>query len=153
MATCIILQTQRQLDLAFHPKCLPSFLSRTGLSFGMRDASKSQNGPGTPTEEKDMREKIQNDALGQKAQASSSSGFSATLAAVGGYWKLALGILLVTLLVVFVAQNANAIHVKFLVWEANMSQALVVFLSLLSGVVFGVAFNRWQRWRSSRVRR
>jgi uncharacterized integral membrane protein len=104
-----------------------------------------------------MRDKVQNDPLGQKVQASSSPKYSATLAAIRGYWKaywkLALGMLLVVLLVVFVAQNANAIHVKFLVWEADMSQALVVFLSLLLGVVFGVAFNRWQRWRSSHVQR
>ena len=100
-----------------------------------------------------MRDKAQNEALGQNARASSSPRSSATLAAAGGYWraywKLALGMLLVALLVVFVVQNADAIHVKFLVWETDMSQALVVFLSLLSGVAFGVVFNRWQRWRSS----
>jgi len=104
-----------------------------------------------------MRDKVQNDALGQKVQASNSPKSSTMLAAVRGYWKaywkLALGMLLLVLLVVFVVQNANTIHVKFLVWEADISQALVVFLAMLSGVVFGVVFNRWQRWRSTRVRR
>jgi hypothetical protein len=61
-----------------------------------------------------MRDKVQNDPLGQKVQASSSPKYSATLAAIRGYWKaywkLALGMLLVVLLVVFVAQNANAIQ-------------------------------------------
>ena len=69
----------------------------------------------------------------------------------GLYLKAALGILLVALLVTFVVQNATSIHVKFLSWEADLPQALVVFMALLSGVVFGVAFNRWQRWRSSRI--
>ena len=117
-----------------------------------------QNGPRIADKEnKDMRDNIQDDPLRQEVQARSSPGSSATLAAIGGwwkaYWKLALGILLVTLLVVFVVQNANFIHVKFLLWEADMPQALVVFLAVLSGTVFGVVFNRWKRWRSSRVRR
>ena len=98
-----------------------------------------------------MRDKVKNDAPGQKVQASSSPRSSATLAAVGAYWKLALGMLLVALLVVFVVQNADAIHVKFLVWETDVSQALLVLLSVLSGVAFGVVANRWQRWRSSHV--
>jgi uncharacterized integral membrane protein len=73
-------------------------------------------------------------------------------AAVRAYWKLGLGLLLVALLVVFVAQNADSIHVKLFAWETDMSQALVVFLAVLAGVVFGVVFNRWERWRSSRRR-
>ena len=100
-----------------------------------------------------MRDKVQSNAGRQTMQASSSQRSSATLAAVRVYWKLALVILLVTLLVVFVVQNANSIHVKFLLWEADMPQALVVFFAVLSGMVFGVVFNRWKRWRSSHVRR
>jgi uncharacterized integral membrane protein len=103
-----------------------------------------------------MREK-RNASLGNEAQTRSPSKSSATFVAIRGYWKaywkLALGMLLVVLLVVFVVQNANTIHVKFLAWEADMSQAMVVFLAMLSGVVFGVTFNRWQRWRSSHVQR
>jgi uncharacterized integral membrane protein len=87
---------------------------------------------------------IRRDVGGQKVRASSPHRSSSTLASVRA---------LVAVLVVFVVQNADAIHVKFLVWEADLSQALVVFLSLLSGVVFGVAFNRWQRWRASHVRK
>ena len=96
---------------------------------------------------------MQNDALRRRVKTSRSQGPSATLAYVRAYWKLALGMLLAALLVLFVVQNADAIHVKFLVWETDMSLALVVFLALLSGVVLGVVFNRWQRWRSSHVRR
>jgi uncharacterized integral membrane protein len=143
-------QMQGPLDLTFHQEMLAVFPEPDGSRLWHASCS------GSPKENKAMRDKVQNDALEQK-QASSSPESSATLAAVGGYWKaywkLALGMLLVVLLVVFVVQNANAIHVKFLVWEANMSQALVVFLALLSGVVIGVGFNRWQRWRSSHVQR
>jgi len=99
-----------------------------------------------------MRDSTQNDALRRRGN-TRSRGTSATLDYVRAYWKLALGMLLAAFLVLFVVQNADAIHVKFLVWETDMSQALVVFLALLSGVVLGVVFNRWQRWRSSHVRR
>jgi uncharacterized integral membrane protein len=104
-----------------------------------------------------MRKNIQDDPLKQRVETNSPHKSSAPLAAVGAYWKaywkLALGMLLVAQLAVFVVQNATVVHVKFLVWETDMSQALVVFLSLLSGVVFGVVFNKWQRWRSSHVQR
>lgn len=65
------------------------------------------------------------------------------------YWKLVLGILLVGILVLFVTQNANAIPVSFLVWEIEISQALVIFLTLLSGVLIGVMVSKWHRWRLS----
>jgi uncharacterized integral membrane protein len=103
-----------------------------------------------------MREKL-NDSIENKAQTRTSPKPSAPFVAFSGYWKaywkLGLGMLLVVLLVVFVVQNANTIHVRFLAWEADMSQALVVFLAMLSGVVLGVAFARWQRWRSTHVQR
>jgi uncharacterized integral membrane protein len=97
-----------------------------------------------------MRDKLQSDAGHQTVQASNSQRSSATLAAVRAYWKLALGVLLLALLALFAVQNADAINVKFFVWEADMPQALVVFLALLSGMILGVALNKWQRWRLSR---
>jgi len=53
----------------------------------------------------------------------------------------------------FSVQNADNIQVRFLGWETQMSQALVVFSALLSGVVFGVALNSWLWWRTSRRQR
>ena len=71
-------------------------------------------------------------------------------ASVWAYSKLALGGGLVALLVVFSVQNANDMQVRFLGWETRMSQAVVVLSALMCGLVFGVAFNSWFRWRSSR---
>ena len=65
------------------------------------------------------------------------------------YSKLALGIVLVVLLTMFVIQNAGAIHVEYLAWEMEVSLALVVLVTLLSGVVIGVGLGSWQRWRST----
>lgn len=78
---------------------------------------------------------------------------SGTAVSIWAYSKLALAGMLVALLMVFSVQNANNIQVRFLVWETQMSQALVVFSALLSGVVFGVALNSWLWWRSSRKQR
>lgn len=100
----------------------------------------------------ELNESIENDAQ-TSSKPRSSSPFVAIRDFWKAYWKLALGMLLVVLLVVFVVQNANTIHVKFLAWEADLSQALVVFVALLSGMVFGVTLTRWQRWRSARVQR
>jgi len=94
-----------------------------------------------------------NEAPGKRVATDGPNGsFAAVWAYWRTYWKLGLGLLLVALLVVFVAQNAESIHVKLFGWETDMSQALVVFLAVLAGVVFGVVFNRWARWRSSRER-
>jgi uncharacterized integral membrane protein len=81
---------------------------------------------------------------------SNSSRYSATIASVWGYAKLALGFLLLALLVSFVVQNAAPIRIEFLVWETDVSPALMVFLALLWGVVFGVTLSDWPWWRSSR---
>lgn len=100
-----------------------------------------------------MGEELRNESPKHDAHASSSPKPSAMVAIVKAYWKLAVGLLVIALLVVFVAQNADAIQVKFMLWEANLSLALVVFLAQLSGVGFGVAFTSWQRWRTSHVER
>ena len=99
-----------------------------------------------------MRDHIRDDPSRHRAAVDGSDGShikSVTRSVVSTYAKVALGILVLALLVSFVVQNAEPTHVEFLVWESNMSQALVVFLTLLLGVGLGVALNRWQRWRSS----
>jgi uncharacterized integral membrane protein len=77
---------------------------------------------------------------------------SMALAPVWVRSKLVLGLLLVVLLVLFLVQNGQAIHVDFMWWETDMSQALVVFMALLFGAVLGVALTRWLRGPSSHRR-
>jgi uncharacterized integral membrane protein len=77
---------------------------------------------------------------------------SVALASVWVRSKLTLGLLLLALLVLFLVQNGQAIHVDFMWWETELSQALVVFMALLFGVVLGVALTSWLRGRSSHKR-
>ena len=72
---------------------------------------------------------------------------STRFASLGTYTKLASGMLLMSLLTVFVIQNAAAIYVELVVWEADLSLALVVMLAVASGIVAGAAFRSWPRWR------
>ena len=102
------------------------------------------------SENKDMRHTIRDSPLRNRGQISDRNGSSAKLASGWAYAKLALGMLLATLLVLFVLQNAQAVRVEFLLWEADISQALVLFLTLLSGLGFGVVLNSWLRWRLPR---
>jgi len=41
------------------------------------------------------------------------------------------------LAVVFLAQNMEAVTVRFLVWELSLSLAVLIFLLLLSGLIMG----------------
>jgi uncharacterized integral membrane protein len=63
---------------------------------------------------------------------------------------VAIGGLLVSLLVVFVVQNDGVIPLEFLVWKSEVSQSLLIALTLLSGLLLGVALDRWWRRRARR---
>ena len=52
-------------------------------------------------------------------------------------FKLAVGLVLLTLLVIFAIQNAQELEVEFLVWRFSMRRALVLFVVLAIGVVLG----------------
>lgn len=70
--------------------------------------------------------------------------------AAWAYGKLGIGLALAAVLVLFSVQNAGDVHVRFLTWEAEMSQALVALTALLGGAVVGVTVNSWLRWRARR---
>lgn len=61
-------------------------------------------------------------------------------------WKAGLALALMVLMLAFVLQNAQTIQVKFLFWRVELSQALVLLLTLVSGVAIGVAVCSW-RWK------
>jgi len=52
-------------------------------------------------------------------------------------WKLVVGLILAVLIAVLAAQNAGTLTVRFFFWSFQLSQALVIFLSGIAGLVIG----------------
>ncbi|MCK4993835.1 MAG: DUF1049 domain-containing protein [Candidatus Omnitrophica bacterium] len=52
-------------------------------------------------------------------------------------WKFWLVIGALFLLVVFVAQNYETVEIKFLFWAFTTSRAIILFLTLVTGIVMG----------------
>lgn len=66
--------------------------------------------------------------------------------------KLALLLILLTLAVIFVAQNAVAVEINFLFWSASISSALLIFFTLLLGLLVGWYLNEYLRYRKYKGR-
>jgi uncharacterized integral membrane protein len=66
--------------------------------------------------------------------------------------KLALLLMLSTLAVVFVAQNAGAVEIGFLFWSASVSSALLIFFTLMLGFLLGWFLNDYLRYRKYKGR-
>jgi len=54
-------------------------------------------------------------------------------------WKGYVGLGLLLLVVIFIAQNAAVVTVRFLFWQFTVSRALMVLFVLLAGVGVGLA--------------
>ncbi len=46
---------------------------------------------------------------------------------------------------IFSVQNASSVSISFLSWHFEASLAIIVFLSLLAGMVLGIAVTSWFR--------
>lgn len=64
--------------------------------------------------------------------------------------KLILILILSTLAVMFVAQNAAPVEIGFLVWQTSMSSALLIFFALMVGFVLGWFLHGYLLHRKSR---
>jgi putative membrane protein len=51
--------------------------------------------------------------------------------------KIILVIILACLSLIFVAQNIDVVTVSFLFWDVSLSRAVLIFLSLLIGLIIG----------------
>ncbi|CAN5428699.1 hypothetical protein BH11BAC2_BH11BAC2_17980 [soil metagenome] len=52
--------------------------------------------------------------------------------------QLIIAALLILIVVAFAVQNAAEMTIHFMVWELNMSMALVLVITLLLGILFGI---------------
>lgn len=66
---------------------------------------------------------------------------------------LAFVVILIIAVVIFSVQNSSPVAVSFLVWSFDASLAIVIFLSLVVGIIIGVAVALWARRRPSQERR
>lgn len=55
------------------------------------------------------------------------------------WWFL---IVLLFLVVVFTIQNYSAVTLKFLFWSVNTSEAILVYVTLIIGVIVGVLLSK-----------
>lgn len=51
--------------------------------------------------------------------------------------KLILVLALSVLAVLFIAQNVAIVEISFLIWQTSMSSALLIFFTLITGILLG----------------
>ncbi|MBU4306194.1 MAG: LapA family protein [Candidatus Omnitrophica bacterium] len=56
-------------------------------------------------------------------------------------WKWVLVIVLMVILFIFALQNHEAMNIRFLLWSLHTSQAIVIFSSLITGVIVGMLLS------------
>ena len=61
-------------------------------------------------------------------------------------FKLALIAILSSLGVVFVAQNVAVVEIGFLFWRVSMSSALLIFFTLMTGVLLGWSLHSYHSY-------
>ena len=63
---------------------------------------------------------------------------------------LIFALIIVTLIVIFSVQNAVPVTISFLAWQFNASLAIVVFLSLICGIIVMALFSSFMHLKRSR---
>jgi uncharacterized membrane protein YciS (DUF1049 family) len=64
--------------------------------------------------------------------------------------RLILWLALLAVFALFVAQNAQVVEVRFLIWRFAMSQAVLLFFVLAAGFGAGWIMHAWIAWRRVR---
>ncbi|HOV90230.1 MAG TPA: LapA family protein [Syntrophorhabdaceae bacterium] len=58
-------------------------------------------------------------------------------------------IVIVLLVVLFSIQNASVVSISFLFWKFEASLAIVIFLSVLAGIIIALFFSLWLKMKKS----
>ena len=59
-------------------------------------------------------------------------------------FKLSLSFLLLLLVVIFTLQNTEVVTIKFLMWDMEISRALLIFLLLGIGIIIGAFLGSYR---------
>ena len=52
---------------------------------------------------------------------------------------------------IFIVQNTDVIDIKFLIWTASISSALLLFLLLAFGIIIGWLFRSMTIWKKKKT--
>ena len=63
--------------------------------------------------------------------------------------KLIIILIVASLIVIFITQNATVVDVRFLFWNVSMSRALLIFFLLAIGIVLGWFLHSYLSYRKS----
>lgn len=61
--------------------------------------------------------------------------------------KLILVLALSVLAVLFIAQNVAIVEISFLIWQTSMSSALLIFFTLITGILLGWFLHAYLGYR------
>lgn len=64
--------------------------------------------------------------------------------------KLVIGIILLSITILFVYQNTDRVPVDFIVWSVDVSLALLVLVAFVSGLAIGWLLNSYLRFSRNR---
>jgi len=62
-------------------------------------------------------------------------------------------LIIIAIVTVFSVQNAAPVIVSFLSWKFESSLAIVIFLSVLSGIIIGAVITSLSRMRRSKLQK
>ncbi|MBN1957047.1 MAG: DUF1049 domain-containing protein [Desulfuromonadales bacterium] len=65
-------------------------------------------------------------------------------------YKLIAGIILLVPVLMFVQQNIEVVTIRFFRWEQSLSLALLLLLSLMSGVVLGLLLSYFRKRKKNK---
>lgn len=56
----------------------------------------------------------------------------------------------IILVSIFAVQNSMSVVIKFLIWRLELSQALIIVLTVVMGVLIGIGLSLIKNWKYSR---
>ncbi|MFH1776016.1 MAG: lipopolysaccharide assembly protein LapA domain-containing protein [Candidatus Omnitrophota bacterium] len=63
-------------------------------------------------------------------------------------WHWAIVLILMLFLVIFTVQNSEVLKIRFLFWSFSTSRAIIIFVTLLIGVIIGgIGASVWHKSR------